>query len=481
MTESGGTTKITHRAVSFEDAEALRETLIDLERANVRESEARAESDAILAGLNVLSEPRNRERVFEKLIEVLKGIIGFEEALILTLDGGGGLQPVISTKAELADSVWTVGDMMQRVLSGKAAACFDISAIPEWREQPESIRAPFSSALHVLLRHDPVPALFVCLHSQRGFFSAKHILRAMRLAPLVSQALFNIDYTRRIERMAEQLRNQALALKQEMDERQKTALQLEESLRRSEEQKQHFFESSESNSALVSLLTHDVANPLTGLLGILSLLEHRFQGADHEYFLRMFSCASDIQAIVENVRLLRATANGKISLRLTPVDLIEYLDRTIAVLKGRLQEKGIELVKTYELTSGSAIRVTAEPVSLQFSVLQNILSNAIKFSHPGSRIVVSIEPCAGRVLLIVRDHGVGIPSAMLPHLFEPATVTTRAGTRGERGTGFGLPLVKMFVERYGGSIAISSRESGDDAGTQVVLNLPLAQRAKETP
>ncbi len=460
-----------------EEVEVLREALLDLERANQQEREARAESDAILAGLNVLSDLGNRGRVVEKLIEVLRNIIPFEEAFILTPGADGLLHPSVSTTDRLAASSWPVGPMLRRVLAGKAAACFDVEAVPEWRAQPESFRRSFTSALHVLLRHQPTPAVLVCLHSRRGFFSSMHVLRAMRLAPLVAQALCNIEYTRQAEDLAEELRRQTQALQEEMVERRKTARQLEESLRLAEEQKQRLLESSESNSALVSLLTHDVANPLTALLALIALLRRKLRDEYGDYLQKMEACANDIQAIIKNVRLLRATANGKVSLRLSPVNLIEALDRTIESLGDSLQAKRVEVVKSW--TSAAApppgLWVLAEPVSLQFSVLQNVLGNAVKFSRPGSRIEVEVQAGQEQVVVAVRDQGIGIPEALLPHLFEMNRETTRPGTGGERGTGFGLPLARMFIERYGGSIVITSQETGASPGTQVFLNLPRTE------
>ncbi|NLI79016.1 MAG: HAMP domain-containing histidine kinase [Candidatus Riflebacteria bacterium] len=460
---------------TLEEVEVLREALLDLERANIKEREARAEADAILAGLNVLSDPGTRGRVVEKLIEVLRSIIPFEEAFILTPGSDGLLHPTICTAETLMAATWPVGNMLRRVLAGKATACFDVAAVPEWRTQPESVRRACASALHVLLRQQPTPAVLVCLHSRRGFFSATHVRRAMRLAPLVAQALFNIEYTHQAEEMAEELHRQTQALQQEMVERRKTARQLEESLRRSEEQKQRLLESSESNSALVSLLTHDVANPLTGLLAVIALLQRKLRGEYGEYLQKMEACANDIQAIIKNVRLLRATANGKVSLRLSAVNLIETLDRTIESLAGSLQVKQVEVVKSWAGAAPSpALWVEAEPVSLQFSVLQNVLANAVKFSHPGSRIAVDLQTGEAQVVVAIRDQGIGIPDALLPHLFETNRETTRPGTRGERGTGFGLPLVRMFVERYGGSIVITSHNDGPNTGTQVLLSLPRA-------
>jgi signal transduction histidine kinase len=110
-------------------------------------------------------------------------------------------------------------------------------------------------------------------------------------------------------------------------------------------------------------------------------------------------------------------------------------------------------------------------------VLSNILSNAVKFSERGSRIAVWTNSTDDWVQLRIRDSGIGIPSHVLERIFDPSAQTSRPGTEGEDGTGFGMPLVKQFVESYGGWVSIKSREreeSPTEHGTEVCLHLRRA-------
>ena len=115
--------------------------------------------------------------------------------------------------------------------------------------------------------------------------------------------------------------------------------------------------------------------------------------------------------------------------------------------------------------------------SLSNNVLANLISNAIKFSQPGGEIQLSIKDEGDRTHLIVRDHGVGMPEKVKVDLFRPDKSTSRPGTSGERGTGFGMPLVKSYLALYGASIDVDSKDISnhpDDHGTTFNLTFHKA-------
>ncbi|MCP4700292.1 MAG: ATP-binding protein, partial [Gammaproteobacteria bacterium] len=109
------------------------------------------------------------------------------------------------------------------------------------------------------------------------------------------------------------------------------------------------------------------------------------------------------------------------------------------------------------------------------SVINNIFTNAIKFSYPDSKIIVTAEPAAACVKFSIRDFGIGMPGNLLKNLFDVRKTTSRMGTEGEEGTGFGMPLMKKFVNAYGGAIEIFSKaqhEAPQNHGTTVVISCP---------
>ena len=123
------------------------------------------------------------------------------------------------------------------------------------------------------------------------------------------------------------------------------------------------------------------------------------------------------------------------------------------LMQTKLSAKDINLVAEVP-----AVHVQAEPCSLVNSVLNNLLTNAIKFSPRGSSIELSARVEGTQVCLTVRDHGIGMTPEVLAHLFDLGKSHSRPGTDGETGTGFGMPLVQRFVTQFGGRLEVTSRD-----------------------
>ena len=138
------------------------------------------------------------------------------------------------------------------------------------------------------------------------------------------------------------------------------------------------------------------------------------------------------------------------------------------------EEKGVAL-QTELPASLPSIRVDAERMT---QVMINLLGNAVKFSPSASTVRITATQAVDHespVELSIIDSGIGMPPDILEHLFEPGKNTTRPGTDDESGTGFGMPLVRRFVQAYGGSIEVLSRDRDlhpGESGTEVRLQLP---------
>ncbi len=218
---------------------------------------------------------------------------------------------------------------------------------------------------------------------------------------------------------------------------------------------------------MVHVLCHDLANPLGGLAGLLEIIESWDDFLEYKPHL-----VRDVQnglAVIDMVRSMQALESGKLSLG--PVDLAAALDESRAMLQLKLEDKAIRI----EMDAPRELLVTAEPTSLVNSVLNNLYTNAIKFSHRGGVIDVRAAAHAATVTVVIRDHGIGMPPALCAALFDMKKSTSRMGTAGEKGTGFGMPLVKRFMQSYGGTIEVQSSEAAaapDHHGTTVTLTFP---------
>lgn len=103
-------------------------------------------------------------------------------------------------------------------------------------------------------------------------------------------------------------------------------------------------------------------------------------------------------------------------------------------------------------------------------MLNNLIGNAVKFSHRDGTITVEAKQEGDRVTFVVEDQGVGIPAESLARLFTPFNPDGKRGTDGEKSTGLGLAIAKRIVEAHGGSIRA---EGVDPSGTRMIVTLPM--------
>jgi signal transduction histidine kinase len=228
-----------------------------------------------------------------------------------------------------------------------------------------------------------------------------------------------------------------------------------------------------ANRNLVRVICHDLANPLNIMLNYSSIHEQGEMPWEEvqRYLKKMHSAAVHQQEIIEHIREFEAINSGKIQIKLVPVRLADAFAQLQDLLQKRLEEKGIRLVIN---GLNPELHVIAEQRSLVYNVLANLLSNAIKFSPDGETIEVILEERGDEVQLDIVDHGIGMDADLQAKIFDISSPTTRPGLKGEKGTGFGLPIVKSYVERYQGALKIFStpiEESPDEHGTRFTLIL----------
>jgi len=224
---------------------------------------------------------------------------------------------------------------------------------------------------------------------------------------------------------------------------------------------------SQANRELVHILCHDLVNP-AGFIDSIFTMSKDDNSIIQEMLPDLITSSENVIAMINMVRMLVAMEDGKTVLQNTSVTLGEVFNNVNIILGEKFKTKNIQL----EIDpSVSDITVKAEPVSLLNTVINNLLTNAVKFSAENSKISVSAKTENGTVNLVIRDYGIGIPDAMINDIFSLSKNTSRAGTSGERGTGYGMPLVKKFMKMYGGDINVRSWELGKSAehGTEITL------------
>jgi signal transduction histidine kinase len=226
---------------------------------------------------------------------------------------------------------------------------------------------------------------------------------------------------------------------------------------------------------LVRVLCHDISNPLLTIKSRVKLIKKDIEDEKNQYEMsRLDRPMMAIQEIIEKVRNWESIESGKQRLTIRPVSVGETIQYIQDIFDEKLSEKDIKLnINAPERD----LMILGNQTTLQSQILSNLISNAIKFSDKGSMIDIIVKDEGKNVLTAIVDRGLGIPSSILNDIFDVTKTTTRPGTNGERGTGFGLPIVKSYVERFGGTIRVSSKAREDfmeESGTIFELRFEKA-------
>lgn len=246
---------------------------------------------------------------------------------------------------------------------------------------------------------------------------------------------------------------------------------LEQANQRLTESNRNLGQVSSQRRQLIHVLSHDLVNPI-GAVHTTSELLAAEEGPCAEWGGLIQESAKQALGMIDLVRKLQALETGKLKIEPGPVHLAEAFADSLSMLRELLRAKSIEP----RVNIPDHIVVQAEKVSLTNTVFNNLLTNAVKFSFHGGFIEIDAYSEKGEVVLTVRDHGIGIPENIRQHLFDITYSTSRAGTDGEQGTGFGMPLIKRFMEAFGGRIEVISSEEGTDKGTIVRLHFQPFQQ-----
>lgn len=228
-----------------------------------------------------------------------------------------------------------------------------------------------------------------------------------------------------------------------------------------------------TKETLFRMVLHDIASPLQGQ--VLSLARIRRLGLPEQvekHFSRISGLTAIISEVIEKVRSIEAISSGRFRVERRPVDLSDCIDEMLLIYGDRLSEKNIKLRIENELPPGT--HFLADRVIFSTSVLGNLVSNAIKFSLPNTELTLRAYEADGKIMIEVRDRGIGIPDEIALEIFQGSRYSTRSGTQGEAGTGFGLTQAKAYMEYFGGKIDLESKSidvSPTDHGTQVRLTL----------
>ena len=227
-----------------------------------------------------------------------------------------------------------------------------------------------------------------------------------------------------------------------------------------------------AKDAFVSTVSHELRTPLSSIVGYLELLNDGDLGPVPDDVSQGLSIiernVGRLRELVEDLLTLSAYDAEQVRLELQPVDLASVLSESLSELRETASARGLELVVTAEDDLPS---VLADPTHLD-RVLQNLVSNAIKFSHEGEQVTVHLGQEDTDVVLAISDTGIGIPDDEQDEVFSRFYRSSLAVEEEIQGTGLGLALARTVVEWHGGSVDVDSVEG---EGTTVTVRLPPAR------
>jgi len=218
---------------------------------------------------------------------------------------------------------------------------------------------------------------------------------------------------------------------------------------------------------LLGIVAHDLRNPLYAIVSVCNFLleENHILSREGEEVIRMIQSSCAFMAdLVDNLLDVSKIEAGQLILQRTELDIADILGGAVEMNRLSAEKKQISL--SFPKPHRSC-RIIGDGPKLQ-QVFHNLITNAVKFTRPGGHIYITLRETESDVLVDVQDTGIGIPLEEQAKLFTPAH-RGRAGTLGERSTGFGLLIVKRIVEGHRGSLTFVSKEG---EGTTFTVRIP---------
>lgn len=258
-----------------------------------------------------------------------------------------------------------------------------------------------------------------------------------------------------LKRQKEEISNNNIRLKElnlSLFEHKEKVEELNKKLQQSEK---HLINTNKTKDQFFSIISHDLRNPFASIVSFSRILKRDIDMLSRdelkELVTELDQSVIKISNLLDNLLQWSRTQTGKISFLPEAFSLKEIITENINLFASSARDKEIELVDTTK----EDLMVYGD-MNMTDTILRNLISNALKYTHPGGRVIVSSLDEKAFVKVSVADTGVGISEENQEKLFQSDTLHSTYGTKDEKGSGLGLLLCREFIRRQGGSLSIKS-------------------------
>jgi signal transduction histidine kinase/ligand-binding sensor domain-containing protein len=229
------------------------------------------------------------------------------------------------------------------------------------------------------------------------------------------------------------------------------------------------YELNASKDKFFSIIAHDLKNPFNNIIGFSGLLQEEIRSGDHErnklYADSINNSAVQTLSLLDNLLEWAKSQTGKTLYNPQPVQLNELINEECTMLTELAKSKNIEFKRSFP----DNLTIMADRNMIK-TVLRNLISNAIKFTHKNGKIEVKAIADHQKVEISVIDSGMGMSGDTIARLFKIDSDLSTPGTENEKGTGLGLVLCKEFIEKHGSMLLVESELA---KGSIFRFSLPL--------
>ena len=228
----------------------------------------------------------------------------------------------------------------------------------------------------------------------------------------------------------------------------------------------------EQHDSFINAVTHELKTPIASIRLYLQTLQRREvdAGQRREFYQSMLLDTERLMHTVEQVLKAGAVGQKKVPAQQLPLEFNNLVRECMDLARSRHHLRPEDFSYRESLNGAESADVTGDPEELRTAV-SNLLDNAVKFSPEGVRISVELDvPDEDRVVLRVRDQGVGIPQHELKRIFKRFYRVAHRSLSPVKGTGLGLFIVRSIARKHGGQVFAESEGIGK--GTTVTLELP---------